>query len=331
MYIADGDDYQKRMLKEYAADWTKYGNIDFVFYDEMPKEGVHYKVSVNKSINVLRDSGSNEPLGAVFFASRDPIKSKNASEALMIEPLRFYYSDPKLPKTELTTSDSSPFLARKTVLHEFGHLLSLAHEMSNAHFPHDLREGIHESHKEQSGVVDEVHYTHEKFDPYSVMGYMHVKGLWPLPFLSLQDKLWIARTYPGRMSEEEIRKEHVKDIKKFSNNGYCKIYEPNSVDNKKFSCKDKFGIGLVKENWIYKELNCYDTIEKAISVLMKYSEADKSCGPYSDITPDNFEAENKLRNESPDCPPEGVQDATTNELMKDVSKIVKQIPKPETY
>lgn len=44
MLIVDGNDYQKKMLKEYAADWSKYGNIDFVFYDEMPKDGVHYKI-----------------------------------------------------------------------------------------------------------------------------------------------------------------------------------------------------------------------------------------------------------------------------------------------
>lgn len=269
--------------------------------------------------------------GVVLYPEKDPVKSTKTfgSPTLMIDPLRFYYNDPKLPKSEIAITDSSPLQARYIVLHEFGHLLGLKHEMGNKNFPIDFRETNNQFVAGQSHTASEDYHYHGEFDPYSVMGY-HIKGLSPLPFLSLQDKLWIAKTYPGRMTEEEIRKEHEKDIKKFSNNGHCKIYEPNSIDSKNFSCKEKFGIGSTKENWIHK-IGCYETIEMAISAMARFSKADSNCGPFYDEAPENFEAENKALNASPDCPLEGTQNSTVNDLTSDVAKIVHQIPKPETH
>ncbi len=221
----DGDSQLKKMVERYSKEWTRYANVDFIFYDSVslvPKSSVVNILITFKSYRNTSDVGTDSLL-----------INKGTNEASM------HLADLKGPKA----------INRFIILHEFGHALGLEHEHQHIkrNFTFD-KEKTKEYYKKTYGFSEKetemfILSTTEQgkntyfstYDPNSIMHYIFHSSITDqkLDFrqnvtLSLLDKIEIMKLYPGRISEKEIIESHnliQEDNKKVEVVGNCKIEE----------------------------------------------------------------------------------------------------------
>ncbi len=246
--FTNGTKLEKELVKKYAAEWSRYANIDFKFFekDEIRKPDVEV---------VFGSFENSSFLGRVRRRGR----------------VRF----DEFPKDYK--------LIRGIVLHEFGHLLGLSHghqrwdadfnlsdvnknafceiyfENSETRCKNNFVERV----KEKDVKRKNGEYLATDYDVNSIMHY-HLpdmfKGIslnWETPeYLNLDrlsyfDKYFIAQVYPGKVSLEDVAEMHEEDERKeaqFKNQnhqtGLCRLDYQGSGSSCKFKLSRIDGIEL---------------------------------------------------------------------------------------
>ncbi len=191
--------------------WTRYANIDFVFYNKkssLPEgEYPHIRVTFN-------GSGNSSYVGR--------------SSTLV---------DGNLPTVNFLNFENLFSIERKdTIFHEFGHVLGLAHEHINPNrtFVFTSVEQVLEYCEENwsmdearcrsqvVGVATDNKYFWGEYDSRSIMHYhldesiaVDLEEFENVRTLSYLDKFNIAKIYPGRVDLKNIKHMHDFDIFKF--------------------------------------------------------------------------------------------------------------------
>jgi serralysin len=253
----DGNKKQQQFVIDAVKDWSKYANIDFEFIDGAKR---------------LFSRKSDEAADIrVSFAGNGGNNSYVGTDAL-----RFFDQQERftMSLTSLTVKNAvDERSARSIVLHEFGHALGLLHEHMSPlrDIEYDL-EKIYENcetllsfDKEKCDLnivntLDTENLIVSDFDKYSIMGYsLHSqfyrnkdKKTDPIKTLSIQDKIQISRLYPGRMSEQRIIIEHIKEMEEMKVYNSCKILtheEPDAQNQIKTYCAEgEYAVGTYVSN-----------------------------------------------------------------------------------
>lgn len=212
--FVSGTPEERELIKKFAMPWTKYANLNFNFFNslsEAPGGRAHIRVQISE-----RDE--KNPFAGDSYVGTDSLYSGTPySMRIFIKPGEMLH------------------MLSGIVLHEFGHALGLNHEHQHPERTYEFDEaklfadcatrGIERSHCER--IYTDTYSRWENniltYDPESIMHYSldrnYVKSGPEEIFsgtssLSLLDKIGIARTYPGRISEEEIIADHEAEILK---------------------------------------------------------------------------------------------------------------------
>lgn len=187
---------ERQLVRETAVEWTKYANLNFEFYDSREQLG-----NRNSDIRISFDKkgGSNSAVGthATYYGQDDAT-------------MNFGWN------------------SRKTILHEFGHMLGLKHEHQNPSagipwnrpliYDYFAKQGWDKA-KVDRAVFDELDVNtvnYSKYDKDSIMVY-EFPASWTTNGMSAQrgdglsemDKIGIAKMYPGRKPGTVVSSEPV--------------------------------------------------------------------------------------------------------------------------
>jgi hypothetical protein len=200
--------YHQQQIMRVSRIWTKYANLKFEFYEN--KTGLtkmHFRLVVKYSSDI--GSGGSATLGRQAFFTQG-IMTLGA--------------------------DRNGWVPDNTILHEFGHLLGLKHEHQNPNQDYGLDlEWLEKNCSAYIGITpnkrcirnitpfnidrNDPNYYISEYDHSSIMSYVfdlpseaYVTGVRPevLDYdrgLSLNDRINIAKIYPGKITEAEIRRE----------------------------------------------------------------------------------------------------------------------------
>lgn len=234
--FVSGTPEEKELIKQFAMPWTKYADLDFHFYDsleEVPsRERAHIRILIGK-----RDD-KNPFAGDSHVGTNSLYNPKGYSMRIFIK------------EGEMLS------VLRGVVLHEMGHALGLNHEHQHPERTYAFDEakllescrarGISDTRCRQIYTETFSQRDHDllTYDPDSIMHYSldrnYVQSGPEEVFigatdLSLLDKIGIARTYPGRISEEEIIADHEAEKAKLDSTEVvksCRIYSFTSGGGK---------------------------------------------------------------------------------------------------
>lgn len=219
----DGTPEFKAEVETFAAEWTRYANLNFAFYPELNK------IPRGKQADIVITFNTNVHTSAVGTDSRQ----RSPNEASMNLGI---------------TRDKNINTRRSIILHEFGHAIGLEHEHQ-----HKDRTLSFDEEKAITACQQHINFTAEMcrmfilekfpagqyyFSPYDQTSIMHYT-LHPSFYrdeldmqsnlsLSLTDKLEIAKLYPGRMSSEAIILTHQnqqRELKELSTYKNCRLVE----------------------------------------------------------------------------------------------------------
>lgn len=207
--ISGGSSFNQALVQQFANEWTEYANVEFVFHtDAKAKKKFDISVKIFEVKNAKGKAGTShlgtdskwiagkgDPSMKLWFESDTPVSTKK------------YY-----------------------ILHEFGHALGLKHEHQHPDRQFEFDEDKVLAYcKNQSWSEDEcrinkldtfsrIDYMLFPYDPKSIMHYQLIKenlsGDIPADVLivanrlSLLDKIAIAKIYPGKITEDQIKLAH---------------------------------------------------------------------------------------------------------------------------
>lgn len=223
--LMNGSESNQELVREFASLWSKYANIDFTFHTD-PDALKSFDITVNISELEIGKGGDSY----VGSQSRRYAKKDSASMNLYL-----------LNKYSITNK-------KGIILHEFGHALGLRHEQSHPErtFTYDeekiinncVSKGNKASNCKES-LVDPLtgnDYELSDYDSISIMHYPLSRELLIGEYdsnvikrrghLSLMDKLFIAKLYPGRAYEQDIITQHASlmdEIEQVEGFGNCEI------------------------------------------------------------------------------------------------------------
>lgn len=196
----DGDEFLHAKVRQYAEEWEKYANVDFVFVGASERAQIRIRFTLPGSWSLV---GKNSEKYSVVKADKSVRTVSGDGEASM----NFGWFDRNTAEAEF----------RKTTLHEFGHALGLLHEHQNAARDFEWNVPVVENYYwvylgwDKTRVYENVlkhygsgtTYSNKLYDKFSVMHY-------PIPAnfttngrsvgdnrdLSAGDKAIIAEMYP---------------------------------------------------------------------------------------------------------------------------------------
>lgn len=220
----DGDSKTKAEVEEFSKEWTKYANVDFVFYP------------------TLNDIPDDKKADAVISFSKSGNNSTIGTDA----GNKIYNQGYSVSLSNLDKQNIN--MRRSTILHEFGHVLGLEHEHQSINRKFKLNKekaleyckSIFNFTEDQcvSNIFETISGNDvymSKYDPSSIMHYSLHPGflegnlnLRNNASLSLLDRVEIAKLYPGRMPESEIVSSYTSLMKEVDETKFyknCKINE----------------------------------------------------------------------------------------------------------
>lgn len=180
IHFMDGTDRMKDLVKTWSEEWTRYANL-------------HFRFGVSRNNSDVRISFKKP--GAYSYLGTDATFIDNRNETM-----------------------NFGWLDRETVLHEFGHMLSLKHEHQHPEKPFQWeREAIINdmTRKPNNWTIRQIEHNiltpadpnkidFSDYDPYSIMLYFF-PGHWTSDgrstkqnkFISQKDKEYVAKLYPA--------------------------------------------------------------------------------------------------------------------------------------
>jgi len=197
----NGSKVLQKTVDEVASEWQDFGNFNFIFYT---KRSLPQRIAPDIRVRFHRGRSSDSYVGR-----------------------KGHRINKNLPTMNLGIIGDSYISQRETVLHEFGHALGLNH----AH-QHPQRSFSFNKNKLYAHCWDRFNYSKKQcnwnilkknpiknylsYDEDSIMHYSFPAKVFSgwhgkhpnNSSLSLGDKLLIAKLYPGRMGEDEIRQDH---------------------------------------------------------------------------------------------------------------------------
>ncbi len=261
--LLNGTQEQKSKISKYASQWTRYANLNFSFYNlgEISQE--------NADVRILLGKKCDSNYSQVGTYSR--IKSESPSMCF--------------------TS-----IYKKNVLHEFGHMLGLLHEHNHPDFKAQLSDNIIEKCMRIYGWSKEDCTSNfslrnknvevKEYDKNSIMHYLFHDSFYKdkdssdsfgsLGILSLNDRLQIAKIYPGRSSEDEIIDDYYSEFQLSLENDNCKVKKlsrevlsrTNCTNNRTFIIQTKMSYtsdeGIKRSFWRRLNSSCYIDKENAL-------------------------------------------------------------------
>ncbi len=212
-YFTDGTQQQQNDVKKFAKIWQKYTGIQFKYSNKKPSFfsfKKFYKITFKGSSN---ESTKGDVNGLIQFG--------NLAE--------------------------DPIYRKTTILHEFGHMLGLAHEHQRADRPTFLdnpkliddcitnqKQSRHWCQENLGTKIHKKTFIQSAYDPNSIMHYdlKSITGTHASAVksnennsLSYTDKYYIALLYNQDISEEKLKKMHQQDLwlqQKFENEATIK-------------------------------------------------------------------------------------------------------------
>lgn len=219
----DGTPEIKAEVERFSKEWTKFANVNFVFYST-PKQ-----LPKNKAADIIITFNTKVNTSAIGTDSKIASVTESSMN-LSILSNKFIHQ------------------RRGLILHEFGHALGLEHEHQHKDrtlaFDETKAIGLCRS---QLGFDEpackmfiletfkdkDIYFS--KYDPFSIMHYTLHPDFYKSKVdmdenmsLSLTDKLEISRLYPGRVSTEEIILGHenqIRELKALNTYKNCKLVE----------------------------------------------------------------------------------------------------------
>lgn len=204
VYIMDSDAQSQMLVEDIAPEWSKYGNVDFIFStDPESQEQFDIVLKIHFEANEVGKGG----------VSHVGIDSKT-------------FSSKTEPSMELWfTPETSLEAKRRYILHEFGHALGLKHEHHHPDRTFEYNEDkVYADCEKDSWSRSDCNmfkikkikgkkYLFFDYDIESIMHYgIHKDALKDseesiigTTELSEIDKITIATLYPGRMNEADVK------------------------------------------------------------------------------------------------------------------------------